>query len=649
MRIPVNVYLPTGNTQLGYLTYKEEGAIIETEEAQYDQSAKEFVTYSFQEQSIPCSQFGIDPQYRFNLKSNTIRKTILSAPEHHYDLYPPSSKGWVSLLSDTGTPMLFIVQEMTSQEKKIMTLVDIEQSKIVDCIIINPYESEFLFMKSDRDEYVRIFDYTQEGKKYSMISDLLNKPPPTWQGLESILNGVTVPNLEIKDTMEETMDQLVPISFQQNIRTELKAFLAWLQDAEIPKEDPLDFSNRITDTSIFASLVFGHIQCMLENKVPPDYVRILTMADRGLLKFPNLPIDESIEKDKWQIAWFKLRELLPNNRNRVLQLTDGLNQNETVHTSLPISRIQARNSREAWSDRFALINNSVIIRGFVQTQRIGLNTLVYVGGAHKWPHKHLSWTARLSSPKGKPPFIQVMVIPPTSTEQALRLLPNISKIGWTASAINLSQYDSRKQVWKSTFARISKSLVSNRTIKQLEREFPKSKPGPIILPSEDEVKVLDYISWQMYLSTLEKGGYESVLELSNTNVSEILNKYKEEGIMKIQYLLRIPGLIATCQIIEGESDKILSLVRSFLKYMPSTTAMVETGYRKAYVISRIPDDDVFDILVNLPNEASKYNIKVRNHRIDAYVGYQNNLYSRLLKSDGTWDDDISGLLSQSRS
>ena len=83
--------------------------------------------------------------------------------------------------------------------------------------------------------------------------------------------------------------------------------------------------------------------------------------------------------------------------------------------------------------------------------------------------------------------------------------------------------------------------------------------------------------------------------------------------------------------------------------MPSTTAMIEEGGSKAYIISRVPDDSVYDLFANLPTKASEVDMKVRCLRIDAYAGYQNDLYSRLLKSDQTWDDDISGLLSQIRS
>ena len=153
----------------------------------------------------------------------------------------------------------------------------------------------------------------------------------------------------------------------------------------------------------------------------------------------------------------------------------------------------------------------------------------------------------------------------------------------------------------------------------------------------------------MFLSSLEKGDYEDLLGIDNIQLLDIVTKLRNHEIIKIQYLLRIPGLTSTCYVVEGPRQQTQSLVRSFLKHMPSTTAMIEEGGSKAFIISRVPDDSVYDLFANLPPKASEYDMKVRCLRIDAFAGYQNNLYSRLLKSDQTWDDDISGLLSQIRS
>ncbi len=646
MRIPVRVYLHSGNIEQGTLSYQKEGPEITTKDKVYNQSTKDSITYSILDDSIFEQKYGLSSNHKITLKSKSVQRRVIDSMNKQYDLYPPSTKGWITQLSDSGNEVLFIVQDIVSINKNLMTLMNLEKNEIIDCFLVNPYETELIFMNTDWTVYNLIRNLREIDE--SIIDRLLDGPPPSWDSFASILEGVNVPQLELQETMGETMNQLVPSSFPARTRKELMAFLAWVQKMEIPDEDPLDLIYKIADSPIFSSLVFGHIQCILGKTAPPEYVRIMTMADRGLLKLPMLPTTESIEQNKWEMAWYRLRELFPSRRDSVLELADRLNKSRTILTSLPITRSQALATREDWIDRFALVNYSLIIRGFIQNKKLGLNTVVYVGGTHKWPHKHLSWTARLGNPNDKPPFIQVMVMPPTSMEQAIRALPNLSKIEWSASYLNLDLFDKRKQKWRIHLSRIYNSLRSKRTLRQLEREFLTPTQGPIYVPTRAEAKVLDYLSWQMYLSSLEMGDYETFLEMDNIQLLDIITKLRDHEIVKIQYLLRIPGLTATCHIVEGPRQQTQSLVRSFLKHMPSTTAMVEEGGSKAYIISRVPDESVYDLFANLSTKASEVDMKVRCLRIDAYAGYQNNLYSRLLKSDGTWDDDISGLLSQMR-
>jgi len=649
MKISVKVYLLSGNIEHGTLSYQKDGPEIATKDNVFNQSTKSHLTYSILSDSILVNNSGLTTDHRITLKSKTSIKRISTIKKKQYDLYPPSSRGWITQLSDSGKEVMFVVQDIISSHKKLMTILDLKKDEIIDCYLVNPYETEFLFMNTDWTSYNLIRDAGLEEFDTSIISQLLDGPPPSWNNLASILDGVTVPQLEIRETMGETMEQLVPISFPANTRQEIMAFLAWIQKEKVPEEDPLDFSSKTSNAPIFASLIFGHIQCILEETAPPEYIRIMTMADRGVLNLPMLPTTESIEQNKWEMAWYRLQELFPNPRDSVLELADELNKSNIILTSLPVSRSEALATRKAWRDRFALVNYSLIIRGYIHNQKIGLNTVVYVGGAHKWPHKHLAWTARLGHPKEKPPFIQVMTMPPTSTEQTIRALPNLSKIEWSTNCLNFDLFDKNRQTWKNRLTRIYNSTQSKRTLRQLEREFLTTSQGSVSVPTRAEAKVLDYISWQMYLSSLEKGDYETLLEMDNIELLDSLTKLRDREIVKIQYLLRIPGLTATCHIVEGPREQTQSLVRSFLKHMPSTTAMIEEGGSRAYIISRVPDDSVYDLFANLPTKASEAGMKVRCLRIDAYAGYQNNLYSRLLKSDQTWDDDISGLLSQIRS
>jgi hypothetical protein len=90
------------------------------------------------------------------------------------------------------------------------------------------------------------------------------------------------------------------------------------------------------------------------------------------------------------------------------------------------------------------------------------------------------------------------------------------------------------------------------------------------------------------------------------------------------------------------------MARAFLKHTPSTQVAITEGGSSCVLVSRIPEDEYFRFLTRLNNTANEIGVSLKALPISAYVGYRNNLYSRLIKEDGSWDDDVSGLLSQVR-
>ena len=63
-------------------------------------------------------------------------------------------------------------------------------------------------------------------------------------------------------------------------------------------------------------------------------------------------------------------------------------------------------------------------------------------------------------------------------------------------------------------------------------------------------------------------------------------------------------------------------------------------------MARVPENEVYSILTEIPAKVKDYGITMKAYRVSAYAGYNHNVYQRLRRSDGTWDDDVSGLLSQ---
>ena len=104
------------------------------------------------------------------------------------------------------------------------------------------------------------------------------------------------------------------------------------------------------------------------------------------------------------------------------------------------------------------------------------------------------------------------------------------------------------------------------------------------------------------------------------------------------------GLLA-----DGEIAQISALDESFLRKNPTSLAMIYEKGRSCFIMARIPETEVYTIASELPSLADSNGVKLRIMRPRAVRTYSHNLYQRLLKPDGTWDDDVSAFLSQARS
>jgi len=69
----------------------------------------------------------------------------------------------------------------------------------------------------------------------------------------------------------------------------------------------------------------------------------------------------------------------------------------------------------------------------------------------------------------------------------------------------------------------------------------------------------------------------------------------------------------------------------------------------AVLISRLPQSTAYDLASSLPERGFDLDLNIRCMRPTIFQSYTHNLYQRLLKDDGTWDDDVSAFLSQARS
>ena len=641
---PIKLYSETTGdfVKEGYVRYSKDGPVVSFENGTI-QRVIDDLCFTFSYDGVP-RHLGIDS--RIHLKPEVIVELGYTKEEvSRFHMYPPSSDKWLAHVIDSGPKAVFTVQSILGTSQKLLTIADPSSLEILHVGVIQPYESAILEMK--RDWYVLNEVYSTDISDTN-IYEILSKKPLSWGSLTKLIEGVSIDNLSIKKTMGETLDQIVPNSYPSAIRKQIIAFLGWLQSAEIPKTDPAVFISNYRSVGVFLVLARGHLQCLVDGVEPPKYIRLLHLADKGSLELARRPRLEAVQFDKWTQVWLKLNESFPDWLDRVVYWASRLQDEGNIVTGMPVSKKEANTSLDAWKDRFAFTQHGLLMRGNVFKDSIGLTSCVYIGAAHRWPHKHLDWSARLGYEVENPQYVQIMTLPHSAFERVARILKTVRKVDWEGSSMNLPLYNTIQKKWIFKKNLILKSLTRRRSLKQLGNEFGRwqgKKPYEI---NAQQAKVLDLISWDIYLSTLEKKGYSRYYALSTSTIKEELDDLHNRGIFKLHYFLIPENLRSLCIIANGPLRNICSLSRAFLKYTPSCQVRVTDKGKTSIILSRVPSDEHYDFVKELSNIPKDSELSLRIHPISAYAGYRNNLYSRLLKDDSTWDDDVSGLLNQVR-
>lgn len=641
--IPVVAHLFNGKSEYGVAIYDTSGPYIQLDNGEKLDDSNEilFELANGASRYLPLQSnelVVLRPTFQIQMKYSS------SGIGTDY-FYPPSTNNWITHAAGNEDQALYVVQDIHNADRKLLTIVPHHESNEFKAFKVFAYETTLLTMKRD---LIASTELLKEQKESPELYAALENKKPTWELLGKLVEDITIPNLTLKPTMEETLEQLVPKSFPQIARKQIMAFLSWLDTAAIPSDDPVEFRQKFGKATIFCSLVSGHLRCLLDGVKPPPYVRIMMLANAGQLSLTERPPPIEFEKNPWFLAQYRLYELFPDWMDRVLTIAEELNNKGEIITELPISKQEAQKSREAWSNRFALSSQGLLMRGHVQKDVVGLKTLVYVGSAHKWPHKHLEFSARLGFQQDRSSQIQVMVVPPSVVERVTRLFPNIHAIDWEMNASNLSLYNFKARNWKINSTLIYKSLERKRSIKQLKNEFGSLTTKMPVKLTKNQAVVLDMISWLMYLQHLEYGRYSEYYNLETAEIQRILNELRNMGVFKLSYLMEMQKLASIFVSAKGPSNHVCSLSRAFLKHAPTADVRITNEGSSSFIISRVPEDESFKLLTTLPSIASEHEVNLKAYPISAYIGYRNNLYQRLLKEDRSWDDDVSDLLSQAR-
>jgi hypothetical protein len=372
------------------------------------------------------------------------------------------------------------------------------------------------------------------------------------------------------------------------------------------------------------------------------------LAARGQLQGIGRPVREDIAKATWLMFWQLLYERKKNAQDEMSILLD------VVERSNQLGMISGRiipsksTSRKAWLSRL-VCNSSTTSPSIVCTpnlESLGLHQALYLGNAYCWPHKHMSYITRLGRPSDNTLHLQRMILPSKAYTRIKRIIPSLLHIDWSAMSFNPDMYTDQ---WKVGTGKILKSLSRTRPLTLLRMKYYDPSYCNVGRVTPTEAQVLDIVTRPFHMMHLKERPYlfERMFRIKKQLFLSTTRSLVERGVMKHQYVL-LPQLPTIAVVAHGNPKRNISLTDAFLSSTPTCTAYICNFGTNAIILSRVPPSDLIELASTLPQEGRKNGLEIRCFRPDSLRSYNHSLYQRLLKDSGSWDEDVSGFLSQAR-
>ncbi len=568
-----------------------------------------------------------------------------------YDLFPPSTYGWFKKMMGGSNKALFVVQRIENKMSYLLTVVNPNTSEVYARHSVQSFEIPILKMKTLWEDWSRrleLLDSKDPAKVKRTTLEILDSPPMSWNQINSLASGIHVPILNRGNRMQDVLEQMLHDAYTGDSREEIMAFLARTLQKDFIKTDPVDYLYEIIPLKTFRSLVITHLSFLLDEKPPPRYLEFLNKIALGSITNPAFTLDELVETDITVTLQRKLVEMRLDWREESIGIAKTFSESESVIIKLPSSEPSSK-SLQSQRFRWIIYQSGLHLKAHIWTHAIGLVKLVYLGAAYRWPHPHLSFSARLGDVTERPPHLQVMMMPPSAIEKVKRVIPNVMEINWSSRSTNWDLFDKNSISWKIPIGKIGHSLYKKTTLRKVNQEFGSNYSGMPYIPTITETKVMDMITSGLYLGDLGHSGGQEYWGVNDVAAYDVLTKLRCNDIMKIYYELNETGLVSMLTVVQGPLGNVCSLSRAFLKYIPSSYVMIDKDSGVSLILSRIPKETRNHLITLLKDETTSGEVKVRCMIPQAHRSYTLDFYQRILKADGTWDDDVSGLLTQVRS
>ncbi|MFW9956340.1 MAG: hypothetical protein ACFFD3_17490 [Candidatus Thorarchaeota archaeon] len=580
-----------------------------------------------------------------------IRPYSIDGVEKKGDVYPPSSNGWYGRMARAVNKGIYFIQEVVDRDYYWMTIVNPIDGSIMESHSIKPYELEILRME---DSWMK-FNEIQEcrgrdfGEKFkSKLMKLLDETELSWDEISKLAHGTPIPIIQRGSTVRETLTKLVPISaYTEDSRDEILAFLAWVAKGENLDEDVVEFVERIGFLPHFRSLLINHLKILYDNKPTPQYLDLIKSAASESPNWSSFSVDETQSMRPHAILRYRIFELAPNWYKDAIEMAKGFNESREIILSLSHSSI----SNDSQRQRLLISTMGFSPRAYVRPHSVGLQNLVYIGAAHRWAHRHLAYSLSFRTKSGKSIHLQSIVVPPLGAKRIESALPKIQNIEWSGSSINLDLYREAKGIWTMRIKHILNSISRNESLRNLKKKYGDWFGNVPHTLSREEAKIVDMInSTVFYLTHLKDKKIQKYWNVTEETAKRVLIHLRDQNIVDISYRFNMSAdLILAGIIVEGQPESVYSITSALMRNCPTTRSMVSGSGKMSIINCRIPKEMQSVLFEDFPRLASDNGIVVKPLTITGHRNYEGSLYQRIIREDGTYDDDVSHFLSQIRS
>ncbi len=647
------------DSSFGSIVINQQGMSIKDKSGQKVFSNELDIVYEMREQIIPRldgkqDKIVLESPVRVVLKPLVQKSRMYNPSGEQFieDIFPPSSYGFYGRMKNGDSEFLYIVQEVIDDSRYWLTIANPNNSHIHEAHFINQFEAEALSL-IDSQEFRNIWYASIWSKiptsERSEILDILDEPSVSWKELAKLLRDISIPNLKIGKTMRETLSQLVPQTFPIDVQEQLMLFLSIVLKKGLPKTDPINYLYKYWSFPIVGALLEGHLICLVEGVEWPSYLKILTLAGRKHLTDPVRAIDSNVSESPWLMFWEKVSEQFPDWFDIAANMVRELNIRGEIISKFPITAADAKTSIDSWKKRLSTLIYELRLIGRLDPQSLGLVELVYLGAAYRWPHKHMKYITKLGSKVENQPYLQVMVMPPSAALKVKRILPSIMNVIWTCRTYNIDLFNVKNKSWEVPINRIMSSVEDVSSFRRIAKRTGIWTNINNYRLTQEEAKAIDLASEGIRLAGLERKEYLEPWGFDSKRIQYLLSDLSKRGIIHCSYEATNDKLISLSTIIHGPPEKVTSVCDAFLECTPTSLVKLGEKYQQAVILSRLPETLAYNLVSHLPKMGMEQDLIIRCLRPTTFQSYTHNLLQRLLKNNGTWDDDVSGFLSQARS